>query len=225
MRGSAGINSASDRALGGLAISAQTASAAGGTLGLVSNSTSDSGVRRQQADALFASDQRYRSLFEYAPDGILIADRQGRYVDANKAMCRMLGYPYEELVGLHSADIVVAAEVANIGPALTAIKTEPDYHREWEFQRRDGTTFCADVMATVMPDGNLMAFVRDNTAASRTGLRGPPMSGGDYSHIVRTRHLEMATHLVLDWSDELLRLLRRPATSPNFRGVASRRAS
>jgi len=173
----------------------------------VSNSTSDSGVRRQQADeALRASDQRYRSLFEYAPDGILIADRQGRYVDANKAMCAMLGYSFEELVGLQSADIVVPAEVINIGPALIAIAERPDYSREWKFKRRDGTTFCADAMATVMPDGNLMAFVRDNTARN------------DATRAVRTADERMRFALrsarvgiwdmdyttgLLDWSDEL----------------------
>ena len=76
----------------------------------------------------------------------------------------MLGYPYEELIGLHSADIVAASEAVNIEPALRAIAEKPDYNHEWEFRRQDSTTFCADVMATVMPDGNLMAFVRDNTA-------------------------------------------------------------
>ncbi len=35
-----------------------------------------------------ASEGRYRTLFEYAPDGILIADPQSYYLDANDTMCR-----------------------------------------------------------------------------------------------------------------------------------------
>jgi PAS domain S-box-containing protein len=37
------------------------------------------------------------------------------------------------------------------------------YHREWQFRRKDGSTFAADVLATLMPDGNLMAMIRDVT--------------------------------------------------------------
>ena len=151
------------------------------------------------------SDQRYRSMFEYAPDGILIADQQGRYIDANRAMCVMLGYTREELVGLQSADIVMPFEVPHIAPALAAITTTPDYSREWEFRRQDRSSFCADVIGTEMPDGNLMAFVRDNTARNRANeairtaderMRFVLKSAG-----VGIWDMNYATG-VLDWSDE-----------------------
>ena len=40
-------------------------------------------ARRAAEDALQRSEARYRALFEYAPDGILIADRNSYYLDAN----------------------------------------------------------------------------------------------------------------------------------------------
>ena len=55
---------------------------------------------------LQASEARYRALFEYAPDGIVIADSESNYIDANASMCRMLGYTRDELIGLHASDIV-----------------------------------------------------------------------------------------------------------------------
>jgi len=113
--------------------------------------------------ALRLSEERYRTLFEYAPDGVLIADRESHYVDANSSICRMLGYTRDELVGLHASDIVSKAEVPNIGPALDEIKAAPNYHREWQFQRKDRSVFSADVIVTVMPDGNLLAMIRDIT--------------------------------------------------------------
>ena len=60
------------------------------------------GRRRSRAD-----EARHRALFEYAPDGIVIADLESYYLDANSSMCRMLGYTRDELVGLHASDIVV----------------------------------------------------------------------------------------------------------------------
>lgn len=119
--------------------------------------------RRTAERARQTSDERYHTLFNHAPDGILIADREGRYIDANLSVCRMLGYSREELMGIDASGIVAGSEVEHIVPALRAISQAP-YHREWEFRRKDGSTFFADVMATAMPDGNLLAMIRDLTA-------------------------------------------------------------
>jgi diguanylate cyclase (GGDEF)-like protein/PAS domain S-box-containing protein len=103
----------------------------------------------------------YQTLFEQAPLGILIANTESYYLDANPTMCRMLGYTRDELIGLQASDIVVPAEIGHISPALQAIKQHRDYHREWQFRRKDGTVFSAEVTATTMPDGNLLGMVRD----------------------------------------------------------------
>ncbi len=121
------------------------------------------------------SERRYRVLFEYAPDGIVIADQKSRYIDANESMCRMLGYTRDELIGLHASDIVAQSEIQHIEPALDVIKAKAEYHREWMFRRKDGSTFEAEVIATMMPDGNLLGMIRDITerkqAERRLGMR------------------------------------------------------
>ncbi|MFN2132107.1 MAG: PAS domain S-box protein, partial [Anaerolineae bacterium] len=48
---------------------------------------------RQQNLALEAERQRYRELFELAPDGYLVTDRQGIVREANEAACALLGAP------------------------------------------------------------------------------------------------------------------------------------
>jgi PAS domain S-box-containing protein len=113
------------------------------------------------------SEARYRALFDYAPDGILIADDDSYYVDANASVCRMLGYSHDELVGLHASDIVVPTEMPHIGPALRAITTRGDYHREWKFRRKDGSGFTAEVIGAMMPDGNLLGLIRDTTERNK----------------------------------------------------------
>ncbi|MDP2319172.1 MAG: PAS domain S-box protein [Acidobacteriota bacterium] len=110
-----------------------------------------------------ASDERYHTLFNFAPDGIIISDREGRYLDANPSVCRMLGYSHDELVGKSASDIVMPSEMDHIDPALATIHGPSAYRREWQFRRKDGSTLSADVMATVMPDGNLLAMFRDLT--------------------------------------------------------------
>jgi PAS domain S-box-containing protein len=123
--------------------------------------------RSRAEEELLASEARYRTLFEYAPNGLLIANAESYYLDANASMCRMLGYAREELIGKHASDIVVADEIPHIEPALRAINSAMEYRQEWHFRRRDGSVFPGDVIATVMPDGNLLAVIRDITERKR----------------------------------------------------------
>ncbi|MET0411393.1 MAG: PAS domain S-box protein [Polyangiaceae bacterium] len=123
--------------------------------------------QKQAAEARRVSESRYRTLFEYAPDGIVIADQRSYYLDANTSLCRMLGYTRDELIKLHASDIVAPAEVPHIGSALSVLNDRNDYEREWLFRRKDGSTFAADVIATQMPDGNLLAMIRDITERRR----------------------------------------------------------
>ncbi|CAN5566521.1 hypothetical protein BH09VER1_BH09VER1_48370 [soil metagenome] len=109
------------------------------------------------------SEARYRSLFDYAPDGILISSPGGTYLDGNTSMCRMLGYTRDELIGLRATDIVAPAEVIHLESTIAAIQSHADHHREWLFRSKDGTLFPVDVMATLMPDGNMLGVIRDIT--------------------------------------------------------------
>ena len=127
--------------------------------GIVRNITE----RKQAEEARRTSEARYRTLFEYAPDGIAIANSEGVYVDGNASICRMLGYSRNELIGRSASDIVAQSEIPQIQTALGEIKAASDHHREWKFRRKDGSVFGAEVIATQMPDGNILGMIRDIT--------------------------------------------------------------
>jgi PAS domain S-box-containing protein len=110
---------------------------------------------------------QYRALFNYAPDGIIIADLAGVYLDFNPSLCRLLGYERDELIGKTAADIVAPEERRHIDPALETIHSGHDYERQWRFRRKDGTLVFTDVIATEMPDGNILAVVRDVSEQKR----------------------------------------------------------
>ena len=128
---------------------------------------SDVTERKQAEDGRRTTEALYRTLFEHAPDGMLIADRESYYLDANASMCRMLGYARDEIVGLHASDIVLETETQHIEAALTDIRARASHHREWQFRRKDGSTFPAEVIAAQMPDGNLLGMIRDITERKR----------------------------------------------------------
>jgi PAS domain S-box-containing protein len=131
----------------------------------------DSFLQAQAEEVRRATEARYRALFENAPDGILIADPENHYIDANASMCRMLGYSRDELIGLHASDIVAETDIPHIEQALSVIKATSHYQWEWELRRKNGSIFSAEVTVTVMPDGNLLAMVRDVTERKQAEVR------------------------------------------------------
>lgn len=61
--------------------------------------------QKRAAEALAGSEARYRTLFNATPSGLLVEDRRGTIVDVNDAVCRMLGYRRDELVGRHVSEL------------------------------------------------------------------------------------------------------------------------
>jgi PAS domain S-box-containing protein len=118
-------------------------------------------LRKQAEATLHTYEARYHTLFEYAQVGVLLADDESVYLDANESACRMLGYSRGEIIGMHASDIVARAETPQISSALSEIHSRIDHHREWQFRRKDGSVFPADVVATKMPDGTVMGMIRD----------------------------------------------------------------
>ncbi|MEB3366202.1 putative bifunctional diguanylate cyclase/phosphodiesterase [Saccharopolyspora mangrovi] len=59
--------------------------------------------------------RRMADLFEIAPAGIALLDDHGRFLDANGALCDLLGYRLEELIGLRDVEVI---EPTDTGGAL-----------------------------------------------------------------------------------------------------------
>jgi PAS domain S-box-containing protein len=123
--------------------------------------------RKRAEEVQRATEARYRTLFDYAPNGIVIADTEGYWLDANASMCRMLGYAYDELIGLHASKIVAPEDIHNIEPSLSRVKAKLDHHREGQFRRKDGSIFPTEIHATLMPDGNMVGMISDISERKR----------------------------------------------------------
>lgn len=57
-------------------------------------------TERKRAEAvLHESEERFKTLFEYAPDAYYLHDFEGRFIDGNRAAEEMIGYKKEEVIG------------------------------------------------------------------------------------------------------------------------------
>ena len=52
-------------------------------------------------EELVKSEERFRSLIELAPDGILTMNMNGFLTSGNQALFELTGYPEEEIIGKH----------------------------------------------------------------------------------------------------------------------------
>lgn len=97
--------------------------------------------RKKAEDAVKASDLKFRTLFEQAPDGIFLVDLNGTFVDGNRAAEALIGYPLHELIGknlfqlnvLSPADLKKAA--ASLARSAQGNAAGPD---EYMLLRKDG---------------------------------------------------------------------------------------
>jgi PAS domain S-box-containing protein len=127
--------------------------------------------RKQAEEVRRTTEERYRTLFDYAPDGILIVSPENIYIDANVSICQMLGYTRDELIGLGIPQILAETELARVEPTLSVIRSKTDHHHEWKFRRKDGSILEVDAFSSLMPDGNVLAMIRDITDRKRNEER------------------------------------------------------
>jgi PAS domain S-box-containing protein len=141
-------------------------------------------------------DDRYRSLFESSPDAVLIADGDGRFVDANTAALRLLGYDRDDLFSLAVPDIAVkGAEWAEGEYARLA--REGRWRGEMELRRHDGSVVPVEAWVVVLPSptGPIFAsFLRDRPTnggrrpcvCATPPLRPLPAASSSPTHPCRT---------------------------------------
>ncbi|MCK4965992.1 PAS domain S-box protein, partial [bacterium] len=94
------------------------------------------------------SEERFKLLFEYAPDGYYLSDLKGKIIDGNKAIEEITGYKKEELIGknflklklLPPEYIPKAAKLLSLNAA--GKPTGPD---EIELVRKDGSRVSLEI--------------------------------------------------------------------------------
>jgi PAS domain S-box-containing protein len=95
------------------------------------------------------SEERFRSIVDTASDGILIANISTRkFVEANVAICEMLGYTREELLRLCVENIHPATDLPDVIEEFNKqSRAEKRISESLPVMRKDGSVFYADISA------------------------------------------------------------------------------
>ncbi len=128
----------------------------------------DVSEKKMAEEALKASEERFRAIFDHAHDGMLIADvEQKRFVMVNEKMSHMLGYSKEEVLELGVMDIHPPEDIPKVIKAFDKqTRQEKEVARELPVLRNDGSVFYADISAFPIEIGGRVlqvGFFRDVT--------------------------------------------------------------
>ena len=129
--------------------------------------------RKQIEESLLETEKRYRSLFEESLDAIVITDRKGRFVDANKAALDLFGVYREETAKINFKEFYTdPKDGIRFEQEIEAKGSLQDF--EMNLKKRDGTVMTCRLFVTAKREngGGLVGYqgvIRDITNRRATG--------------------------------------------------------
>jgi PAS domain S-box-containing protein len=132
--------------------------------------------RKQAEAALVESEERFRATFEEAALGILHIGIDGRMLRVNETLCRMHGYPREELLAMRADDLLLDRGAGSRSDVQALREGRvPSYRARRECVRKDGTVWPARVSVTLVRSGTadpyFISIVEDLTEHERDQQR------------------------------------------------------
>lgn len=129
--------------------------------------------RRKTEDALRESEERFRTIFDHAFDGILLAEPdEKQLVAGNRAICEMLGYSLRELITLKVYDIHPREHLAAVLDQFERMESrEMSIAYDVPLKKKNGEILYADISSSplsIRGQRLLMGIFRDTTKRKRS---------------------------------------------------------
>jgi PAS domain S-box-containing protein len=130
--------------------------------------------RKRTEEALQRSEERYRTILESIEDGYYEEDLAGNFVFFNQAMCRIYGYPKEELLGLNYKQYTDKETAKKLFQVFNEIYRTGNPNNEYSYEliRKDGAKRYIEASASLKRDSSgkptgFRGVVRDITERKR----------------------------------------------------------
>jgi hypothetical protein len=126
--------------------------------------------RKHAEEALRESEERYRTLFQQASDGIFYLSTDGDVLAVNESFARMHGYAVEEMHGMRLKDLDTPEETKRALERFPRVLAGEIMEFEVEHYHKDGHVFPLSVSTGLISVGGkkiIQAFHRDITERKR----------------------------------------------------------
>ncbi len=130
--------------------------------------------RRRAEEALRQSEEKYRTILTNIEEGYYEVDLAGSFTFFNDSMCRILGYPKEELMGMNNRQYTDRENARRLFQAFNKVYStgEPGKGFDNELMRKDGTKRHVEASISLKKDSSgrpvgFRGIVRDITERKR----------------------------------------------------------
>jgi PAS domain S-box-containing protein len=112
--------------------------------------------RKLAEEALKDSEEKYRTILENIDDGYYEVDLNGNFTFFNASMCRILGYPQEEMMGMNNRQFTDKENAKKLFQTFNEVyKTEePAKEFDWQIIRKDGTKRYIEVSVSLQKNSS-----------------------------------------------------------------------
>jgi len=134
--------------------------------------------RKRVQEKLRESEEQYRTILENIEDGYYEVDLAGNLTFLNDSMCRIWGYPKEELMGMNDRQYTDQENAKKLFQTFNKVYRtgEPSRECDWGIIRKDGTKRYLEASVTLRKDASgkpigFRGIVRDITERKRAEER------------------------------------------------------
>ncbi|HPR60201.1 MAG TPA: PAS domain S-box protein [Prolixibacteraceae bacterium] len=129
---------------------------------------SDISERKHAENLIKQSEEKYRTLIEFAPDAFFHGDPNGNFIDANIKASELTGYSINELLKMNMAKLFSNPELTGNPLRYDFLKQGKTVIAERNILRKDKKQLLVEMNSRMLPDGTLQSFVRDITERTKT---------------------------------------------------------
>ncbi|MEI8004960.1 MAG: PAS domain S-box protein [Bacteroidota bacterium] len=112
---------------------------------------------------LKASEEKYRSYVDSAPDGVFITDETGKYIEVNAAACRITGFSANELLKMSFSDILGENSIKDGLAHFSKLIETGNALGELSFKHHNGSIRWWSVEAVKLSGTRFLGFTKDIT--------------------------------------------------------------
>jgi PAS domain S-box-containing protein len=118
--------------------------------------------RKRAEEALRQSEAKYRTILENIDDGYYELDLNGNFTFFNAPMCRIIGYPQEEMMGMNNRQFTDKENAKKLFKTFNEVYRtgEPAKEFDWQIIRKDGAKRYVEVSVSLQKNssGNPIGF-------------------------------------------------------------------
>jgi len=119
--------------------------------------------RKTAENALRLSEQKFHDYIEFAPHGVFVADKYGKYIEVNSAASIITGYSKDELISMNQIDLIAEESKESFVNHFKTVVDKEFASDEFGLIRKDKSKGCVAVDTVKLSEHLYLGFVVDIT--------------------------------------------------------------